>query len=85
MAQKSLPVVLTDAARVRLEPWIRAGSTPQQVVRRARIIVAAATGQSAPASAAPLGVQRRTVALWRRRVRAQGIRRRLGDCDRTRS
>lgn len=73
MSRTSAPVVLTDAEHIRLEQWIRAGSTPQQVVLRARIILAAATGQSAKASATELGVQRRTVALWRRRVRAQGI------------
>jgi transposase len=73
MSRKSVSVVLTDAERIRLEQWIRAGSTPQQVVLRARIIVAASTGQSAQTSAAQLGVHRRTVALWRRRVRVQGI------------
>lgn len=73
MSRKSAPVVLTDAERVRLEQWIRAGSTPQQVVLRAQVIVAAADGQSAQMSATQLGVDRRTVALWRRRVRALGI------------
>ena len=73
MSRKSAPVVLTDAEHIRLEQWIRAGSTPQQVVLRARIILVAATGQSAKVSATQLGVQRRTVALWCRRVRAQGI------------
>ena len=73
MSRKSAPVVLTDAEHIRLEQWIRAGSTPQQVVLRARIILAATTGQSVKVSAGLLGVQRRTVALWRRRVREQGI------------
>ena len=73
MSRRSLPVVLSDAETIRLEQWIRAGSTPQQVVLRARIIVAASTGQAAQTSAAQLGVHRRTVALWRRRVRAHGI------------
>ncbi len=40
MSRKSVPVVLTDTERIRLEQWIRAGSTPQQVVLRARIILA---------------------------------------------
>ena len=73
MSRTSVLVVLTEAETIRLEQWIRAGSTPQQVVLRARIIVAAASGQSAQASAIALGVHRRTVALWRRRVREQGI------------
>jgi transposase len=73
MSRKSLPVVLTDAEVIRLEQWIRAGSTPQQVVLRARILLAGAAGHSAQTSALQLGVHRRTVALWRRRVCAQGI------------
>ena len=73
MSQKSLPVVLSDAEFIRLEQWIRAGSTPQQVVLRARIILSGAEGHSAKASAQLLGVHRRTVALWRRRACAQGI------------
>jgi transposase len=73
MSRKSLPVVLTAAEVIRLEQWIRAGSTPQQVVLRARIILGAVAGHSAQANAVQLGVQRRTVALWCRRVRTQGI------------
>lgn len=73
MSRKSLPVVLTDAEVIRLEQWIRAGSTPQQVALRARIILGAVAGQSVQVNAAQLGVQRRTVALWCRRVRTQGI------------
>ncbi len=73
MSRKSLPVVLTDAEIIRLEQWIRAGSTPQQVVLRARIIVAAARGQTDLRIARDLRVQRRTVALWRQRVRELGI------------
>jgi len=73
MSRKSLPVVLTDAEITRLEQWIRAGSTPQQVVLRARIIRAAARGQTDQQIAKELKVQRRTTALWRCRVCEQGI------------
>lgn len=73
MSRKSLPVLLTDAEMVRLEQWIRAGSTPQQVVLRARIIGAAARGQTDQQIAKEFKVQRRTIALWRHRVREQGI------------
>lgn len=73
MSRKSLPVILTGAERGRLEQWIRAGSTPQQVVLRARLILAAAAGESDKAIAAELRVRRETAALWRRRVREQGI------------
>jgi len=73
MSRKSLPVVLSEAEIIRLEQWIRAGSTPQQVVLRARIIVAAALGHTDLRITGDLRVQRRTVALWRQRVRELGI------------
>jgi hypothetical protein len=38
MPRKSAPVTLTESEIVRLEQWIRAGSTPQQVVLRAGMI-----------------------------------------------
>jgi transposase len=69
----SLPVVLSEPEILRLEQWIRAGSTPQQVVVRARIILSVCRGQSDQQIAGELKVQRRTAALWRRRVREQGI------------
>src|SRR5258705_10376673 len=73
MSRHSLPVVLSEAEIMRLEQWIRAGSTPQQVVLRARIILAAAREQPDQQIANELTVQRRTAALWRGRVREQGI------------
>ena len=73
MSRASLPVVLSDAETIRLEQWIRAGSTPQQVVLRARIILGAAQGQTDKTTAMARGVRRETAALWRRRVREQGI------------
>ena len=73
MSRKSLPVILSEAEILRLEQWVRAGSTPQQVARRARIILAAAHAMPDLRIARQLHVQRRTVALWRRRVRQEGI------------
>ena len=72
MSKTSLPVVLLDADMIRLEQWIRAGSTPQQVVLRAQIIKGQA-GATAKATASTLEIRRETAALWRRRVRSQGI------------
>ena len=66
-------MVLSEAEVIRLEQWIRAGSTPQAVVLRSRIILAAAWGQTDQQVARELKVQRRTAALWRQRVCAQGI------------
>ncbi len=73
MSRKSAPVILAETERVRLEQWIRAGSTPQQVVLHAMIIAEAARGHSDQVIATALSVQRRTAALWRRRVNALGI------------
>ena len=73
MSRKSAPVVLTESEVLRLDEWIRAGSTPQQVVLRARIILEASLGRSDQVTATMLGIRRETAALWRRRVREQGI------------
>jgi transposase len=73
MSRKSCQVVLSGAEKLRLEQWIRAGSTPQQVVLRARMILAADQGSEDKQIAAQFKVHRFTVALWRRRVREQGI------------
>ncbi len=73
MPHKSLAVTLSKPELIRLEQWIRAGSTPQQVVLRAKIIVRAAGGQSDYQIARELKLQRRTAALWRYRVSEQDI------------
>jgi transposase len=73
MSRKSVLVVLSAAEVVRLTQWIGAGSTPQVVVLRARIILAAVAGQTDQQISSAFQVQRRTAALWRRRVREQGI------------
>jgi transposase len=73
MPRKSLPVILLESQTTRLEQWLRAGSTPQQVVLRAKIILRASQGQSDQQIARELKLQRRTAALWRCRVREQGI------------
>ena len=73
MSRKSIPIQLSEGETNRLEQWIRAGSTPQQVVLRARIILAAGRGQQDQEIASELEVRWRTVARWRRRAREQGI------------
>ena len=47
--------------------------TPQQVVLRSRIILAAAEGQSDNGIAGRLGVNRKTVTLWRDRFNQEGL------------
>ena len=73
MPRKSVPVFLSEPELTRLQEWLRAGSTPQQVALRCRIILGAAQGQQDKQIAQALQVRRTTAALWRQRVRAQGI------------
>jgi transposase len=73
MARTSQPVTLSEADRGQLEEWESAHRTPQQVALRCRLVLAAAAGQSDLAIASINGVNRHTVALWRRCVREAGI------------
>ena len=63
---------MSDADRQLLGGWIRAGTTPQRVATRARIVVLAAEGLSARAIAQRLHIAPRTAALWRRRFEQHG-------------
>jgi transposase len=58
---------LTAAEERALEALLRRHSTPQQVALRARIVLAAAAGQSNAAIARRLGVAVETARLWRGR------------------
>jgi transposase len=65
-------VTLRRGDRAVLERWVRAGTTPQRVVDRARIVLASADGLSGDAICARLGVSRPTVTLWLNRYEADG-------------
>lgn len=76
MARPATPVTLSDAERRQLEQWVAAHGTPQQVALRCRIVLAAAAERNNVAIGEELGVDVKTVALWRRRfaeARAQGL------------
>ena len=73
MPRPTVSVDLLEAEVCRLQQWVRALSTPQQVVLRAKILLAAAAGQQDRQIAAALKTPRHTVALWRDRGRRQGI------------
>jgi len=64
---------LSDSDQQQLEQWASAFGTPQQIVLRCRIVLAAASGQSDNAIASQLEVNRHTVRLWRNRFRQQGL------------
>jgi len=53
--------------------WAAAFGTPQQVVLRCRIVLAAASGQSDISIAQQLAVNRHSVRLWRTRFLKQGL------------
>lgn len=63
---RPLPIVLTDRQRQALEHLTRRTSTTQGLVRRARIVLAAAEGHNNEHIARRLGINRETARLWRR-------------------
>ena len=60
-------LVISPSERTMLEQWARRRTTAQGLAQRARIILACAAGQAAPAIAAELRMTRQTVGKWRRR------------------
>ena len=61
---KVLPRLALQAAdREEIERWVRAHGTPQQIMLRSHIVLAAADGQSDSAIAQALAVNRKTVTL----------------------
>src|ERR1035438_10394753 len=67
-----LPVIIGAAARQGLEALVRAGNTAQKLVRRARIALLASEGLADSQISQQLGVNRKTVALWRKRAAEPG-------------
>jgi len=57
----------------KLQQWVAAHGTPQQVALRCRIVLAAAVGESDVAIAEQLSVNRNTVILWRKRFGEEGL------------
>jgi DNA-binding CsgD family transcriptional regulator len=70
---RAIPVRLTRKRRRKLEQIVRAGSSPQRLVLRARIVLAAAAGAANAAIARGLGCSVAVVRTWRRRLAARGI------------
>lgn len=64
---------LKEAEEQQLQQWMQAFGTPQQVALRSQIILAAAEGQSDNGIAQRLGVNRKTVTLWRERFAWEGL------------
>jgi transposase len=69
------PVRMTVAAqdRAELERWVRSPTVPQALAVRAKIILASATGEAVRPMAARLGIDPKTITVWRRRYREAGV------------
>ncbi len=69
-------ITLTDEERTTLTKWSRGRSTPERLVLRAKIVLAAAGGRRNDEIAVELKCTRRTVGSWRNRFveqRLEGI------------
>lgn len=73
MIPDAVEVRLTPEARAVLEARLRAPTTPQRDVLRARIVLLAADGRSTRSIARELGTMPRTVSLWRGRYAREGL------------
>lgn len=72
MWKKAKILEMTAEQRQTLETWVRAKTTPQRTVWRARVCLLAADGVSNNAIAKELKTSRPTVIQWRARFAAQG-------------
>jgi transposase len=72
MWKKANILEMTSEQRQTLEAWVRAKTTPQRTVLRARICLLAADGMPNKAIAKALNTSRPTVIQWRNRFAAKG-------------
>ena len=70
---RAVPVRLTIKRRRKLEQIVAAGTSPQRLVLRARIVLAAAAGTANAAIARDLGCSVAVVRTWRGRFAVRGI------------
>jgi len=68
----SKPLYLNPDDKVILDSWLRAGTTEQRLVMRAKIILAVAEGTTHRTVASRFGVSVLTIAKWKERFRAGG-------------
>lgn len=67
MAGHAASIELTATEVSQLQAWVRAGTTPQRLARRARLILASAAGLGSGALAKQEQMSRTTVRRWRTR------------------
>ena len=70
---RAVPAELTIKRRRKLEQIIAAGTSPQRLVLRAKIVLAAAAGTANAAIARDLGCSVAVVRTWRGRPAVRGI------------
>ena len=73
MIPDAVVVRLTPEERTVLEAWVRAPTTEQRQVFRARIVLLAAEGHATRSIARELGTMPRTVSCWRGRFARDGL------------
>src|ERR671918_2649537 len=76
------PIVVSAEERTALETWVRARTTEQRLVERARIVLLAADGGASRAIAREVGCARGVVSRWRMRF-AEGRLAGLADAPRS--
>ena len=74
MAYKAKAIVLDEETRKVLEARVRATTTPQRDVTRARIILLAADRIASRQISQRVGMHESHVAMWRQRFLAQGLK-----------
>lgn len=72
MPRHAMIVSLSQSDQMELERWVNAHRTPQQVAQRCRIVLAAGKGQQDKDIAKTMGLNYKTVALWRQRFLNEG-------------
>lgn len=73
MARPIIGLDMDSEQRKELETMVRASTTPQRMVQRARILLACAEGFSQQEVAQQVGVRRRIVSKWSGRFRKLGL------------
>src|SRR5688572_3276299 len=73
MGYEAVAVVVKAKDRATLESWLRSPTVPQALALRAKIVLASAEGEAIRPMAERLGVEPKTVTIWRGRYRAEGV------------
>lgn len=73
MGKRATAVSLTDEQREQLEEWVRGAKTEQRLAFRARVVLAAARGETTTQIARREAVRTTTVSTWRIRFAQKGL------------